>query len=130
MALTAILLCDWHHEVPDSAAWISRVGGEVMTISLLPAVVGFRHLGPWLQPHATNGLVTHGISRCLRHPPYLSLIRLAVERAARRHSWPALLATALLLTLHRKAAHGHCQRPTRYSDYSRTSECFLPRRRA
>ena len=60
------------YEHADGDAWISIVGGVMMTASLLPAILGFRHLGPnlspWPQPHATNKLVTHGIYRRLRHP--------------------------------------------------------------
>jgi len=53
----------------------------MVTASLLPVILGFRHLGtnlsPWPQPHGTNELITHGIYRRLRHPLYLSLILLA-----------------------------------------------------
>ena len=53
----------------------------MVTASLLPAILGFRHLGTnlsrWPQPHGTNELITHGIYRRLRHPLYLSLILLA-----------------------------------------------------
>ena len=58
------------YEYADRDAWISIVGGVMMTVSLLPAILGFRDLGtnlsPWPQPHATNELITHGIYRRLR----------------------------------------------------------------
>ncbi len=82
----------------------------MMTASLLPAILGFRHLdtnlSPWPQPHATNELITHGIYRRLRHPLYFSLTLLAAGWAVLRQSWPALFATAILVRiLRRKAAH-------------------------
>ena len=126
------------YEHADRDAWISIVGGVMMTASLLPAILGFRDLGPnlspWPQPHATNKLVTHGIYRRLRHPLYLSLILLAVGWAIWRQSWPSLLTTAiLLLILRRKAAHEERllgRRHTCYSAYARTTGCFWPRWRA
>ena len=126
------------YEHADRDAWISIVGGVMMTASLLPAILGFRDLGPnlspWPQPHATNKLVTHGIYRRLRHPLYLSLILLAVGWAIWRQSWPSLLTTAiLLLILRRKAAHEERllgRRHTCYSAYAQTTGCFWPRWRA
>ena len=126
------------YEHADGDAWISIVGGVMMTASLLPAILGFRDLGPnlspWPQPHATNKLVTHGIYRRLRHPLFLSLILLAVGWAIWRQSWPSLLTTAiLLLILRRKAAHEERllgRRHTCYSAYARTTGCFWPRWRA
>ena len=126
------------YEHADRDAWISIVGGVMMTASLLPAILGFRDLGnnltPWPQPHATNELITHGIYRRLRHPLYFSLILLAAGWAIWRQSWPSLLTTAiLLLILHRKAAHEERllgRRHTCYSAYARTTGCFWPRWRA
>ena len=126
------------YEHADGDAWISIVGGVMMTASLLPAILGFRDLGPnlspWPQPHATNKLVTHGIYRRLRHPLFLSLILLAVGWAIWRQSWPSLLATAILLfILRRKAAHEERllgRRHACYSAYAQTTGCFWPRWRA
>jgi len=126
------------YEHAGGAAWISIVGGVMMTASLLPAILGFRDLGPnlspWPQPLATNKLVTHGIYRRLRHPLYLSLILLAVGWAIWRQSWPSLLATAILLfILRRKAAHEERllgRRHACYSAYAQTTGCFWPRWRA
>jgi protein-S-isoprenylcysteine O-methyltransferase Ste14 len=138
LGLAAVFWTGWRHDHPEGAAWISIAGGMIMAISLVSAIVGFCALGtnlsPWPQPHATNKLVTHGIYRRLRHPLYLSLILLSVGWAAWRQSWPAVLATAVLIfILRRKAAHEEFllrQRYAHYSDYARTSGCFLPRWRA
>ncbi len=109
-----------------------------MTLSLLPAVLGFRDLGtnlsPWPRPHATNRLVTHGIYRRLRHPLYLSLIVLAVGWSMWSQSWAAFIASVLLaLVLKGKAAHEElllAQRHPDYASYARTTGSFLPRWRA
>ena len=138
LGLVGVFWAGWFYERPDGAAWISIVGGVMMTTSLLPAILGLRDLGtnlsPWPQPHATNELITHGIYRRLRHPLYLSLILLAAGWAVWRQSWPALLATAVLvLILRRKAAHEELllgQRHAHYAGYARTTGCFLPRWRA
>ena len=126
------------YEHADRDAWISIVGGVMMTASLLPAILRFRDLGtnlsPWPRPHATNELITHGICRRLRHPLYFSLILLAAGWAIWRQSWPSLLTTAiLLLILRRKAAHEERllgRRHTCYSAYAQTTGCFWPRWRA
>lgn len=120
---------------PEGPALLSLAGGAIMTLSLLPAVLGFRDLGtnlsPWPHPHATNRLVTHGIYRRLRHPLYLSLLVFAAGWSIWSQSWAALSASAVLaLVLKGKAAHEEhllAKRHPDYAAYARTTGSFLPR---
>jgi protein-S-isoprenylcysteine O-methyltransferase Ste14 len=135
LVLALVLWTGWHFCRPEGAPWISLLGGAVMTASIVPALLGFLHLGsnlsPWPQPHAGNQLVTRGIYRHLRHPLYSSLIIFAFGWAAWRQSWPALLAAvALCLVLKRKIAHEEAlltERHLAYTDYALATGCFLPR---
>ncbi len=136
LVLALVLWTGSHFCRPDGAPWLSLLGGAFMTASIVPAFLGFLHLGsnlsPWPQPHAGNQLVTRGIYRHLRHPLYSSLIIFAFGWAAWRQSWPALLtAVVLSLVLKRKAAHEEAlltERHPAYTDYALATGCFLPRR--
>ena len=109
-----------------------------MTLSLFPALLGFRDLGtnlsPWPHPHATNQLVTHGIYRYLRHPLYLSLIICAVGWSIWSQSWAAFIVSAVLaVVLKGKATREErllAKRHPDYASYARATGAFLPRRRA
>jgi protein-S-isoprenylcysteine O-methyltransferase Ste14 len=120
---------------PEGPAWISFVGGVIMTFSLVPAVLGFRDLGvnlsPWPHPHSTNRLVTDGIYRHLRHPLYLSLIILAFGWSIWSQSWAGLAASVILtLVLRGKAACEErllAKRHPDYEAYARNTGAFWPR---
>lgn len=136
LVFSVVLLAGGYQENAHRPAWISLLGGGIMTVSLVPALLGFLHLGanlsPWPQPRAANRLVTHGIYRIIRHPLYLSLIIFAVGWAVWRQSGAALAATALLwFVLHRKAAREEVllgQRHPSYEGYRLGTAAFLPRR--
>ena len=138
MALGLVLWTGWHYGKPDGAAWLSKMGGAIMILSIIPAVFGFRDLGtnlsPWPHPHAKNKLVTHGIYRHVRHPLYLSLIIFSLGWAVWSQSWAAFVAgLALIAVLRGKAAceeHLLAMRHPDYPSYARTTGCFLPRWRS
>ncbi len=135
IGLAAVFWTGWRYGNAHGPAWLSMIGGAIMIVSIVPAVLGFRDLGtnlsPWPHPHARNRLVTHGIYRRLRHPLYLSLIVLSLGWAVWSQSWAALVAgIALTAILRGKAA---CEerllglRHPDYASYARTTGCFLPR---
>lgn len=138
LVVVAVFWSGWRLGNPGGPAWVSLAGGGIMTLSLLPAVLGFRDLGPnlspWPHPHATNRLVTHGIYRHLRHPLYLSLIICAVGWSIWSQSWAALVASAVLaLVLKGKATREEqllAKRHPDYASYARATGAFLPRWRA
>ncbi len=134
LALVLVLWAGWRFHRPEGMPWLSALGGFVMTCSIIPAVLGFFHLGrnigPWPQPHDGNRLVTHGIYRHLRHPLYASLIFFAAGWALWSQSWPALVAAVFLfIVLRTKAVREErllLHRHPGYEQYARRTGSFLP----
>lgn len=133
-AMVFVLWAGWHFHRPDGSPWLSALGGMLMFASIIPAALGFFHLGrnisPWPHPHDSNCLVTHGIYRHMRHPLYASLIFFAAGWALWSQSWPALLAGAVLfIVLRTKAVREErllLRRHPGYEQYAQRTGSFFP----
>ena len=106
-----------------------------MGAGILIFIAGTRALGksltPFPEPLAGTPLIQHGIYGWIRHPLYTSLMLIALGWAFVWQSWPALVATGVLILFFDAKA----KREERflqdkfpgYADYQKRVRRFIPR---
>lgn len=134
--LTAFFLAPRRQDWPVPA-WLAAVGsGAVLAGGAVLLVASFnlgRSLTPLPTPTANATLRTGGLYGFVRHPLYSGLLALVFGGVVKSASVVKLvLAAALLVLLHRKAAWEEDMLRRRYpgyDDYARRTPRFLPRPR-
>ncbi len=99
------------------------IGGLVLimaaTVCCLAGLLALgRNLTPFPKPTARTELVQHGIYRLMRHPLYTSVFCAAVGSSLIFHSWPAVVASAVLgVFFDAKARHEEHWLRQQFPDY-------------